>query len=75
MIPLRDVIPSRTTPYITVTIILLNAVAWLFEISLPQNDLNQFLYVYGVVPAQFTWPTLVTSMFLHGGWMHVIGNM
>src|SRR5207249_4718260 len=75
MIPLRDVIPSRTTPYITVTIILLNAVAWLFEISLQQNDLNQFLYVYGVVPAQFTWPTLITSMFLHGGWMHVIGNM
>src|SRR5436190_9359381 len=75
MIPLRDVIPSRTTPYITVTIILLNAVAWLFEISLPQNDLNQFLYVYGVVPAQFTWPTLITSMFLHGGWMHVVGNM
>jgi rhomboid family protein len=75
VIPLRDVIPSRTTPYITVTIILLNAVAWLFEISLPQNDLNQFLYVYGVVPAQFTWPTLITSMFLHGGWMHVIGNM
>jgi len=69
------VIPSRTTPYITVTIILLNAVAWLFEISLQQNDLNQFLYVYGVVPAQFTWPTLITSMFLHGGWMHVIGNM
>ena len=68
-------IPSRTTPYITVTIILLNAVAWLFEISLQQNDLNQFLYVYGVVPAQFTWPTLITSMFLHGGWMHVIGNM
>src|SRR2546427_3946369 len=75
MIPLRDVIPSRTTPYITVTIILLNAVAWLVEISLPQNDLNQFLYVYGVVPAQFTWTTLITSMFLHGGWMHVIGNM
>jgi membrane associated rhomboid family serine protease len=75
MIPLRDVIPSRTTPYITVTIILLNAVAWLFEISLAQNDLNQFLYVYGVVPAQFTWPTLITSMFLHGSWMHVIGNM
>ena len=75
MIPLRDVIPSRTTPYITVTIILLNAVAWLVEISLPQNDLNQFLYVYGVVPAQFTWTTLVTSMFLHGSWMHVIGNM
>jgi membrane associated rhomboid family serine protease len=75
MIPLRDVIPSRTTPYITITIIALNAVAWLFEISLPHEALNEFLTIYGVVPAYFTWPTLVTSMFLHGGWFHVIGNM
>jgi membrane associated rhomboid family serine protease len=75
MIPLRDVIPSRTTPYITITIIALNAVAWLFEISLPHEDLNEFLTIYGVVPAYFTWPTLITSMFLHGGWFHVIGNM
>src|SRR6476660_2153149 len=75
MIPLRDVIPSRTTPYITVTIIVLNALAWLFEISLPQRQLNEFLYVYGVVPASFSAPTLVTSMFLHGSWSHVIGNM
>jgi membrane associated rhomboid family serine protease len=75
MIPLRDVIPSRTTPYITITIIGLNAVAWLFEISLSHEDLNEFLTIYGVVPAYFSAPTLITSMFLHGGWMHVIGNM
>jgi len=75
MIPLRDVIPSRTTPYVTVTIIVLNALAWMFELSLPHDDLNEFLTVYGVVPAYFAWPTLITSMFLHGGWMHVIGNM
>jgi len=75
MIPLRDVIPSRTTPYITVTIIALNAVAWIFEIMLPHDALNEFLTIYGVVPAYFSYPTLVTSMFLHGGWMHVIGNM
>ena len=75
MIPLRDVIPSRTTPYITTTIIVLNAVAWLFEVTLPQDVLNQFLATYGVVPASFSPPTLVTSMFLHGSWMHVIGNM
>src|SRR5438067_6643800 len=75
MIPLRDVIPSRTTPYITVTIIALNALAWLFELSLPHDVLNEFLTVYGVVPAYFSWPTLITSMFLHGGWSHVIGNM
>jgi membrane associated rhomboid family serine protease len=75
MIPLRDVIPSRTTPYITITIIALNALAWLYEVSLPARDLNQFLFVYGVVPASFSPPTLITSMFLHGSWMHVIGNM
>src|SRR6267142_668997 len=75
MIPLRDVIPSRTTPYITVTIIALNALAWLFELSLPHDVLNDFLTVYGVVPAYFSWPTLITSMFLHGSWSHVIGNM
>ena len=75
MIPLRDVIPSRTTPYITVTIIALNAAAWLFEVALPPDDLPSFLQVYGMVPANFQAPTLVTSMFLHGSWSHVIGNM
>jgi membrane associated rhomboid family serine protease len=75
MIPLRDVIPSRTTPYITITIIVLNGLAWLFEVSMPERQLNQFLYLYGVVPASFSAPTLITSMFLHGSWSHVIGNM
>jgi membrane associated rhomboid family serine protease len=75
VIPLRDVIPSRTTPYITVTIIALNAVAWLYELSLPHEALNQFLTAFGVVPAYFSAPTLITSMFLHGSWSHVLGNM
>src|SRR5260221_9970340 len=75
MIPLRDVIPSRTTPYITITIIGLNAAAWLFELQLGERELAQFLYIYGVVPAAFSAPTLITSMFLHGSWSHVIGNM
>ena len=75
MIPLRDVIPSRTTPYITVTIILLNAAAWFYEVSLPARTLSRFVFIYGVVPAAFSPATLITSMFLHGSWMHVIGNM
>jgi len=75
MIPLRDVIPSRTTPYITITIIVLNALAWFLELSLPRDVLPLFLQVYGVVPARLQAPTLLTSMFLHGSWMHVIGNM
>ncbi|MBI3491866.1 MAG: rhomboid family intramembrane serine protease [Acidobacteria bacterium] len=75
MIPLRDVIPSRTTPYITITIIVINAMAWLFEVALPREVLPDFLQVYGVVPANLNPSTLVTSMFLHGSWSHVIGNM
>jgi membrane associated rhomboid family serine protease len=75
MIPLRDVIPSRTTPYITITIIIINALAWLFELALPPDVRNMFLQIYGVVPADFHAATLITSMFLHGGWMHVLGNM
>ena len=75
MIPLRDVIPSRTTPYITSTIIALNALAWFYEVSMPERALNRFLFMYGVVPAAFAPATLITSMFLHGSWSHVIGNM
>ena len=75
MIPLRDVIPSRTTPYITITIIVINALAWFFELSLSRDVLPVFLRVYGVVPAYVQPTTLITSMFLHGSWSHVIGNM
>ena len=75
MIPLRDVIPSRTVPYITITIIAINALAWFVELAQGPRELNQFLYVYGVVPGNFHLATLVTSMFLHGSWSHIIGNM
>jgi membrane associated rhomboid family serine protease len=75
MIPLRDVIPSRTTPYITITIIAINALAWFLELAVPREALPEFLQVYGMVPANFHASTLVTSMFLHGSWSHVIGNM
>jgi membrane associated rhomboid family serine protease len=75
MIPLRDVIPSRTAPLVTVTIIALNAAAWIFELGLSRDALPVFLRVYGVVPADLRLSTLFTSMFLHGGWAHVIGNM
>ena len=75
MIPLRDVIPSRTTPYVTIAIIAANALAWFYELSLPDSILPRFLRIYGVVPADFDSTTLLSSMFLHGSWLHVIGNM
>jgi membrane associated rhomboid family serine protease len=75
MIPLRDVIKSRTTPYITVTIIILNVAAWLIEVGMPRDVLPIFLQQYGVVPAHFRASAFITSMFLHGSWSHIIGNM
>ena len=75
MIPLRDVIPSRTVPFVTYIIIMLNAAGWLLELSMSPEQLNLLLTQYGVVPAELRPIALVTSMFLHGGWFHVIGNM
>jgi membrane associated rhomboid family serine protease len=75
MIPLRDVIPSRTFPALVIAIIVLNAFAFLFEQTLSDRELALFVRVYGMVPASFTWSSVFTSMFLHGGWMHILGNM
>jgi len=75
MIPLRDVIPSRGTPFVTVTIIALNGLAWIYELTLPGDALEPFLRNWGVVPGALVPATFLSSMFLHGSWMHVIGNM
>lgn len=75
MIPLRDVIPSRTFPFLTMALIALNSVAFFFELMLPEPALHSVIGAYGVVPANFTWASVVTSMFLHGGWLHFLGNM
>jgi membrane associated rhomboid family serine protease len=74
MIPLRDVIPSRTTPFVTVTIIGVNTLAFLYELSLGEA-IDKFLLYFGLVPAFFSWVTVFTSMFLHGGLLHFGGNM
>jgi membrane associated rhomboid family serine protease len=75
MIPLRDIVPSRTRPYVTVTIIILNAAAFFLEISLPPAARQQLIQTYGLVPAAFAWSAVFTSMFLHAGWLHIGGNM
>src|SRR5437870_8560233 len=74
MIPLRDVIPSRTTPYMTVSLIVVNALVFLYEFSLGER-VEQFVLYFGLVPAAFSFVSLFTSMFLHGGFLHVAGNM
>jgi membrane associated rhomboid family serine protease len=75
MIPLRDVIPSRTFPFITVLIIVLNTMVFAFQWSLSAGELRAFAVEYGLVPAAFDWPSVITSMFLHGGLLHFLGNM
>jgi membrane associated rhomboid family serine protease len=75
MFPISDVIPSRTTPVVTVGLIVLNSVVFLYQQSLPDPALQQFVATYALVPAWFAWPALFTSQFLHAGWMHVISNM
>ena len=75
MIPLRDVIPSRTFPFFTISFIVLNSIAFLFEQSLSEPALEQFVHIYGVVPARLDGMSVFTSMFLHAGWLHFLGNM
>jgi len=87
MIPFRDNIPYRSLPVITILLILANVAAFLFELSLGPRALDRFIFQAGVVPAAvFAWPRMhlplsalfapfITSMFLHGGWLHLIGNM
>jgi len=74
MIPLRDIIPSRTTPVITISLIALNVLVFVYELSLGRA-VDVFTLYYGLVPAAFSWVNVFTSMFLHGGFMHVAGNM
>jgi membrane associated rhomboid family serine protease len=74
MIPLRDIIPSRTTPVVTIGLIALNIIVFLYELSLGRA-VDVFTLYYGLVPAAFSWINVFTSMFLHGSFMHIAGNM
>ena len=89
MIPIQDSTPRRCPPVMTYTIIGLNVVVFMLEITLPPHALEGFFYLFGVVPARATYAfstgdpgatahllvTLLTCMFVHGGWIHIIGNM
>ncbi len=82
MIPIRDTIPSERFPAVTVGLICVNAIVFIVELNLSDRSLDQLLRLWGIVPLRFTHPrlevnylTLLSSIFLHGGWMHVIGNM
>ncbi|MBL8221959.1 MAG: rhomboid family intramembrane serine protease [Bryobacterales bacterium] len=75
MIPLRDTQPSYSTPVVTLGLIVVNVLIFLYEIALDDFSRNELILTFGVVPGRLYLDTLFTSMFLHGGWMHLIGNM
>lgn len=87
MFPIRDNVPTRTFPIINLAIIAVNIAAFVHELSLGRN-LDKFLLWYGLVPARYATPGMLghlgpgpyflpflTSLFLHGGWLHVISNL
>jgi membrane associated rhomboid family serine protease len=82
MIPLRDLNPTRRFPIVTVVLIALNALIFVYQLSLGDRGLAQLFMSAGVIPYEVTHSPglgvardLITSMFLHGGWMHLLSNM
>lgn len=91
MVPLKDENPTRSIPYVTYTLIGLNILVFLYELSLAPQSLTQFFYHWAVVPNELTtslqwqngitaldvreWSTLISAQFLHAGFLHLGGNM
>ncbi|MEW5995685.1 MAG: rhomboid family intramembrane serine protease [Candidatus Zixiibacteriota bacterium] len=87
-IPIKDDTPTIRRPYLTVALIVVNILVFLYETSLGGRGFQLFTYRYGFIPYEFvtgleltprlaasTYLTPFTSMFMHGGWWHLIGNM
>jgi len=75
MIPLRSSEKTYSVAGVTLVLIALNVVVFLYEIRLDSYSLNVFIQHYGLVPDRLHAYQLFTSMFIHGGWMHILGNM
>ena len=81
MIPLKDNIPSYRFPLFNYFLIFANTVIFFYEILLPKNKLQELFFTSGFIPYQFfknpinNLESLITSIFLHGGWVHFLGNM
>lgn len=90
MIPLHDDNPTQLTPIVTMAFIAVCVAIFLYQAGLPREPAETFVFQYGAIPAvifghaalpdetRASFPatlTLITSMFLHGGWMHLLGNM
>lgn len=81
MIPLYDTTRTRIFPLINLGLIVLNALIFFAEIRMTTSELQSFIFAWGLIPAHLLtdpsgmWKTIFSSMFLHGGWFHLISNM
>ena len=75
MFPLRDDRPTYTPPIVTTLLIVACSFVFLYELTLDDYTRDYFISRYALVPARLRASSLITSMFLHGGWSHIIGNM
>ena len=75
MIPLRDVIPSRTRPGVTIGLIAVNVLVYLFQATLSERTAESFVHTFAVVPAHFSLVDVFTSMFVHASVAHLAGNL
>ncbi|MDH7480254.1 MAG: rhomboid family intramembrane serine protease [Syntrophomonadaceae bacterium] len=86
MIPLRDCLRPRSFPYVNLALILATLGVWVWQTTLSNRELIQLVQLYGAVPARISRSLfaqgdlgallpLTTSIFLHGGWVHILGNM
>jgi len=83
MFPLRDSTPGVSFPLITILLVIINLLVFLVEIMAGPHGMEILVYVYGLIPANIddnafsirNYYSFLTSTFLHGSWMHVLGNM
>jgi membrane associated rhomboid family serine protease len=82
MLPIGDFNPRRHVPVVTILLVAANLIVFVYQLLLPEEALNRLLLTAAMIPLRVTHyldagaaMSLVTSMFMHGGWMHVLGNM
>ncbi len=75
MIPLRDTHPSHSRPWVVIALIAINLAAFALELMTPAARMPALFESWAIVPDRFVWHTLGTYMFLHSGWLHLIGNL
>ncbi len=82
MIPIRDLNPTRSTPWVTWGFMLACGLVYLWQAMLPDAASRDFIFTYGLIPQRVTlvrdagaWLSVLTSMFMHGGLLHAAGNL